>query len=189
MSASTVGTMHQYAALLRGIAPSGTNMTNDKLRGVLEQMGFVQVGSVLASGNIVFRSADADVPALEQRIEDALVRDLGISSRTIIRAHSELRALLDSEPFPGLTHCRGTYLTATFLKDAATTPEVIPEQPDQRTRVVRYDRTARAVLAVTDNRDPGTTPRFMSWLEKSYGTDITTRSWLTVQRVVKELES
>ena len=181
--------MHRYAALLRGIAPSGRNMTNDKLRGVFERLGFEGVASVLASGNIVFRAADADVPRLEERIEDALASDLGIASRTIIRAHSELSALLDSEPFPGLTHGRATYLTATFLKDATTAPDVIPEHPDSRTRVVRYDRAARAVLAITDNSDPGTTPDFMSWLEKSYGKDITTRTWLTVQRVVKKLES
>ena len=154
----TVGTMHQYAALLRGIAPSGPNMTNDKLRGVFERLGFADVGSVLASGNIVFRSIDTDVPTLEQRVEDGLATDLGISSRTIIRSHSELRALLDSDPFPGLTHGRDTYLTATFIKDATTVPDAIPEQPDARTQVVRYDRAARAVLAVTDNSDPGRAP-------------------------------
>jgi uncharacterized protein (DUF1697 family) len=181
--------MHQYVALLRGIAPSGTNMTNDKLRGVFEGLGLVKVGSVLASGNITFRSADADVPTLEQRIEDALASDLGIASRTIIREHSELRALLDSEPFPDLTHGRDTYLTATFLKDLGTALDVVPEQPDVRTQVVRYDRVARAVLAVTDNSDPGTSPGFMSWLEHSYGKDITTRSWLTVQRIVNKLGS
>lgn len=189
MSVGTVGGMHQYAALLRGIAPSGPNMTNDKLRGVFERLGFREVASVLASGNIVFGSAAADVPALEQRIEEALSSDLGIVSGTIIRSRSELRALVDSEPFPGLTHGRGTYLTATFLKDAATTPAVISEQPDPRTQVVRYDEAARVVLAITDNSDPGRTPDFMSWLEKTYGKDITTRSWLTVQRIVKKLES
>jgi uncharacterized protein (DUF1697 family) len=181
--------MPQFAALLRGIAPSGRNMTNDKLRGVFERLGFTQVASVLASGNIVFRSDTADAAVLEQRIEDALATDLGLSSRTILRAHADLRALLDSDPFPGLTHGRATYLTATFLKDPATAPDVVPEHPDSRTRVVRYDRAARAVLAITDNSDPGTTPDFMTSLETSYGKDITTRSWLTVQRVVTRLES
>lgn len=180
--------MHRYVALLRGIAPSGTNMTNDKLRGVFERLGFDQVASVLASGNILFSSADADVPNLEQRIEEALARDLDITSRTIIRAHSELRSLVDSEPFPGLRHGRSTYLTATFLKEAATVP-VVPERADLRTQVVRYDEAARVVLAITDNSDPGTTPDFMSWLEKAYGKDITTRSWLTVQRIVRRLET
>lgn len=180
--------MHHYAALLRGIAPSGANMTNDKLRGVFERLGFADVASVLASGNIVFRSAEADVRMLEHRIEEALAADLGLASRTIVRSHPELRALMDSDPFPGLTHGRGTYLTATFLKDAATSSKVIPDQPDPRTQVVRYDSVARVVLAITDNSDPGKTSGFMSWLERSYGQDITTRSWLSVQRIVKRLE-
>jgi uncharacterized protein (DUF1697 family) len=181
--------MPEYAALLRGIAPSGTNMTNDKLRGVFERLGFENVGSVLASGNIVFRSVDMDIPALEQRIEDRLASDLGIASRTIIRTLPELRALLDSEPFPGLSHGRDTYLTATFLKHAPAPPDALTDQPDLHTRVVRYDRTARVVLAITQVSIPGQGPSFMTWLEKSYGQDITTRSWLTVQRIVRKLES
>ena len=183
--------MPQYAAFLRGIAPSGTNMTNDKLRGVFERLGLADVASVLSSGNIVFGSDDTDVPALEQRVEEALAGDLGLASRTIVRSHPELRALLDSDPCPGVTHGRGTYLTATFLKVAAPAPDAVaeqPGQPDPLTRVVRYDRAARAVLAVTDNSDPGRTPDFMSWLEKAYGKDVTTRTWLTVQRVVRKLE-
>jgi hypothetical protein len=54
--------------------------------------------------------------------------------------------------------------------------------------VVRYDRVARAVLAITDTSDPADAPSFMSWLEKTYGRDITTRSWLTVQRIINKLE-
>ena len=117
--------MPRYVALLRGIAPSGTNMTNDKRRGVFERLGLADVGSVLASGNITFRTADTDVRSLEQRIEEALVADVRVTSRTIIREYSELRALLDSEPFPGLTHGAGTYLTATFVKSPTSVPRVV----------------------------------------------------------------
>src|SRR5690242_12977005 len=52
--------MPLFAALLRGIAPSGTNMTNDKLRGVFEGLGLQDVASVVSSGNIVFRSSHVD---------------------------------------------------------------------------------------------------------------------------------
>ncbi len=107
----------RYAALLRGIAPSRPNMTNDKLRGVFEGLGYQRVGSVLASGNILFDSEESDVPELEQRIEGALSSELGITSSTIVRNQGELRTLLASDPFPDLTHGPGTYLTATFLKD------------------------------------------------------------------------
>lgn len=181
----TVTAMNSYAALLRGIAPSNPQMTNDKLRAVFTGLGFTDVASVVASGNIVFRCADTDVPALEDRIQDALNTELGIPGGTIVRSREDLQALLDSDPFPGLTHGRGTYLIATFFK-APQAPAEIPAFDDPLARVVGVDRAARAVLAVVDN-SAGKTPDFMAWLEKQYGKDITTRTWLTVQRVVKKM--
>lgn len=180
--------MSRYAALLRGIAPSNPNMTNDKLRGVLEGLGMEQVASVLASGNLVFTAPEQDVPALEARIQGALQEQLGIPGGTIVRELGELRALLERDPFPGLTHGRGTYLIATFLKDGAAAPARLPEATDPLTRVVGFDEAARAFLAVIDNSEPGTTPDFMTWLERTYGKAITTRTWLTVQRIVRKLE-
>ncbi|MFF3225326.1 DUF1697 domain-containing protein [Nocardia suismassiliense] len=180
--------MNRYAALLRGIAPSNPNMSNEKVRGVFERLGFEKVASVLASGNIMFHSADTDVSELETRIQQALNAELGIAGGTIIRSYEELRALLDTDPFPGLTHGRGTYLVATFLKKRKKAPGKLPEQPDPLTRVAGYDKACDTFLAVVDNSEPGKTPDFMTWLDKTYGKDITTRTWLTVQRVVKKME-
>lgn len=179
--------MTSYAALLRGIAPSNPNMTNDRLRAVFTGIGLEHVASVLASGNIVFRTVESSIPELEDRIQDALHRELGIPGGTIVRSHAQLRDLLDSDPFDGLTHGRGTYLTATFLKHPEA-PVELPDQPDPLTRVVGYDADAGAFLAVIDNSDPGRTPDFMAWLGTLYGKDITTRTWLTVQRIVKKIE-
>lgn len=162
-------------------------MTNDRLRAVFEGLGLEDVASVLSSGNIVFRTDVADASVLEQRIEDSLALELGISSRTLVRSHSELRALVDSNPFPGVTHDSKTYLTATFIKDPAP-PDVIPGLLDKGTSIVRYDAAARAVLAITDNSEPTRARSFMLWLEGSYGKGITTRSWVTVQRIVRKLE-
>ncbi|MGA4508138.1 DUF1697 domain-containing protein [Propionibacteriaceae bacterium G1746] len=180
--------MTRYAALLRGIAPSLPNNSNADLRGVFERLGYARVASVLASGNITFESDEADVPALERTIQAALVEDLGIGGGTIVRSLGELRALLDSDPFPGLTHGRGSYLVVTFLKDGAAPPTDLPDDPNPLVRVVGFDKAARAFLAVIDNSEPGQTPDFMRWLDQTYGKDITTRTWLTVQRIVKKLE-
>src|SRR5699024_7590514 len=101
---------------------------------------------------------------------------------------AELRPLLASDPFPGLVHGRGSYLTVTFLKEGTPEPQ-LPELSDPRMRIVGHDRDARAVLTVIDNSEPGSTPDFMSWLERTHGKDITTRTWLTVQRIVAKLEA
>ena len=179
----------RYAALLRGIAPSFPNMSNAHLRGVLEGLGFTAVASVLSSGNILFSTDATDVPVLEARIQRALQDELGIPGGTIVRNHPELRALVDSDPFPGLEHGRGSYLTATFLKDGATGPVGLPEpEPEPWARIVRFDPDARAFLAVVDTAEPNRTPRFMAWLDRTYGKDVTTRSWLTVQRIVRRME-
>lgn len=176
--------MNRYAAWLRGIMPSNPNMRNDKVRAVFEGLGFEGVGSLLASGNIIFGSAETDMAAMESRIQAALQAELGIGGGTIIRSRDELQALVDSDPFPGLTHTNSTYLTATFLKDrAGSAPPELPERLGQTVQIVRYDPPAAAVLAIIDN----TAANHMSWLESVYGKDITTRTWLTVQKALAKL--
>jgi len=106
----------------------------------------------------------------------------------LLRTYAELRALVDSDPFPGVTHGSSTYLTATFIKDAERVPNIVPGQLDPGTKIVRYDAAARAVLAITDNSGPNRARGFTLWLDGSYGKGVTTRSWLTVQRIVTRLE-
>ncbi|MFC4126363.1 DUF1697 domain-containing protein [Nocardia rhizosphaerae] len=179
--------MESYAALLRGIMPTNPNMRNEKLRAVFDGLGFERVASALTSGNIVFRTAD-DPADLEDRIQEALSAELGIPGGTIIRGHATLRALLDRDPFAGLTHERGSYLTVTFFKHEIREADLGSFDDDPLTRVIGFDHDARAFLTVIDN-STGSTPDFMARLEKTYGKDITTRTWLTVQRVVKKMEA
>ncbi|MEV6065465.1 DUF1697 domain-containing protein [Nocardia sp. NPDC052001] len=179
--------MTSYAAFLRGIMPANPNMKNEKLRAVFEGLGFTKVASLLSSGNIVFESPETDVPELESRIQAALQAELGIGGGTIIRSREQLRELVDSDPFTGLTHCRETYLTVTFVKDtAAGPPGALDDTTAKAVRVLAFDKPAAAVLSVIDNTDPSTT-NFMAWIEKSYGKEITTRTFLTVQKTLKKL--
>ncbi|MGW4633329.1 DUF1697 domain-containing protein [Nocardia sp. NPDC004415] len=186
MGVGSVGGVESYAALLRGIMPTNPNMKNEKLRGVFEGLGFDRVASVLSSGNIVFRTGD-DPADLEDHIQQGLVTELGIPGGTIVRSHAVLRALLDRDPFEGLPHERGSYLTVTFFKHEMRDADTTAFTDDPLTRVIGYDPEARAFLTVIDN-STGATPDFMARLDKTYGKDITTRTWLTVQRVVKKIE-
>lgn len=164
-------------------------MRNNKLREVFTRLGFEDVGSVLSSGNIVFTAATDDVAALEDTIQAGLQDDLGIRGGTIVRSHGQLRDLFTgTDVFDGLEHSRSTYLIATFLKHPpAVALDPLPQPEDPAMRVLAYGEQARAVLAVTDNTAGGKTPDFMGWLESLLGKEITTRTWLTVERILKKL--
>ncbi|MFC7403659.1 DUF1697 domain-containing protein [Georgenia alba] len=178
--------MTSYCALLRGIGPTNPNMRNEKLRGVLERLGFEGVASVISSGNVVFSTDAQDAAALEDRIQAALRADLGIPGGTIVRSRAELQELVDRAPFGDLPHSRETYLTVTFLKRPLDDPGTVPDPGFEGVRVIGYDAGARAILTVTDTTATGS-PDYMVWLERTLGKDMTTRTWLTVNRILTRM--
>jgi uncharacterized protein (DUF1697 family) len=179
----------QYVALLRGITPMNPNMRNEKLRGVFEGLAFRNVRTVIASGNVLFEPPDGvseDVDVLEATIEQALMEQLGFSSTTIIRSRQQLRRLTDEDPFKGVEHSARSSLNVTFLKREPETDLAFPYRVEGRdyALVALYEG---AVCSVTDLTRAGT-PDLMAWLEKRFGKEITTRTWATVQRILKRLE-
>lgn len=173
-----------YVALLRGIAPSGKNMQNTKLRGVLENLGFTHVQSVISSGNLIFESPNADARALESQIEAAWPAQLGFTSTTIVRSLDELKDLSARNPFKGYDHTPKTSLNVTFLKFPANPDMQLPAAPHY-TVAARYNRE---VCVVIDTTTVGKTPDYMSKAQKAFGAHITTRTWKTVQRILSKLE-
>ncbi|MEC3915222.1 DUF1697 domain-containing protein [Nocardia sp. CDC160] len=180
--------MHSYAAFLRGIMPSNPNMRSEKLRGVFEGLGFENVSTLLSSGNVVFQTKDTNVPALEAKIQKALNTELGIPGGTLIRTHTQLQNLVASDPFAGLTHCRETYLTVTFVRETPKTLPTFPADDTNTVKIVRFDPEAAALLSIIDNTNPSTT-NFMQVVEKTLGKDITTRTYLTVQKALKKMDA
>lgn len=173
----------RYVALLRGIAPMNPNMRNDQLRGVFEKLGFENVQTVLSSGNVIFDSPNPDGRALEQAIEKALPEELGFTSTTIIRSQELLQKLKDKNPFAGMEHSRKTSLNVTFLKRMPETDIEFPDKDENRgyTLLGSYDGAILSAIDLTNSK----TPNLMLWLEKKYGKEITTRTWKTVERILK----
>src|SRR6185312_1324765 len=64
--------MMRYVALLRGIGPTNPNMKGEKLKAVFEGLGFRNVHTVIASGNVIFDSPSKAPAVLEEKIEKAL---------------------------------------------------------------------------------------------------------------------
>jgi uncharacterized protein (DUF1697 family) len=177
--------MTRYVALLRGIAPLNPNMRNDKLRGVFEKMGFENVKTVISSGNVIFESPSRSVRELEESIENALPKELGFNSTTIIRSQGQIQKLVDKNPFKGMAHSQKSSLNVTFLKKKRRTDIKFPHKIDNRDYELLgiYDGAICSVIDLTSAK----TPDLMVWLEKKLGKEITTRTWKTVERILKAM--
>jgi uncharacterized protein (DUF1697 family) len=159
----------RYVAMLRGIGPTNPNMRGEKLLSVFVGLGFSNVRTVIASGNVVFDSTSKNQAALEAKIEKELPKRLGFASTTIIRSKGELEALVKKNPFKGAQHNQHSYLVVTFFRNR---------------NQVRND----VLCNVVDTRS-AKTPDFMRGLEKQYGKQITTRTWATVDRILQKMEA
>lgn len=174
--------MTTYVALLRGIGPMNPAMRNENLRRVCEGEGFGDVATVISSGNVVFTSDRTDQLAIEADLENAWSRELGFESLTIVRSKAVLEGLVALDPFPGLTHSPQTYLLTTFFKQPL---DPTPEQPTAGSGFEVVGISDAELFSVTDTTT-GTTD-VMAWLEGTYGQRLTSRTWLTVHRILEKM--
>jgi uncharacterized protein (DUF1697 family) len=90
----------RYAAFLRGMNVGGHRLTNEELRAHFKALGFVEVATVRASGNVVFAATGESADAVRARIEDGLASRLGYAVPTFVRDDAHVRAIAAHQPFP-----------------------------------------------------------------------------------------
>jgi uncharacterized protein (DUF1697 family) len=176
----------RYVALLRGIAPVDPRMRNVRLREVCEALGLRNVATVVSSGNVIFDADATDPGVLEEELETAWPQRLGFDSTSIVRTYEQLVALREMAPFGDREHGKGTYLLVTFLKhriDPSPTTSTAPLGPGFEV-VATTDGELFSVTDTTTSR----TPDAMTWLEREFGKTITSRTWLTITRIVDRCE-
>ncbi len=109
--------MPRYFTFLRGINVGGHRIKMDRLRELFEALGFEQVETFIASGNVIFSSPSRDVHAMEERIAHHLEEALGYEVTTLIRSQSELDSIAAFEPSEPATTDQSLYVI--FLPHAA----------------------------------------------------------------------
>ncbi|WP_243644300.1 DUF1697 domain-containing protein [Paenibacillus pinisoli] len=88
-----------YMALLRGINVGGKNKIKmAELRESLAAIGLQRVQTYIQSGNILFESAQEELP-LRERIERQIEADFGLSIKVVMRTLDELRTIRRNLPF------------------------------------------------------------------------------------------
>jgi uncharacterized protein (DUF1697 family) len=91
--------MPKYIAFLRAINVGGHTVKMDHLRSLFAALGFANVETFIASGNVIFDSTSKSTQALEKKIEGYLQETLGYPVATFIRSTSELARISEHKPF------------------------------------------------------------------------------------------
>jgi uncharacterized protein (DUF1697 family) len=93
--------MSQYIAFLRAInVGGGRTIKMNSLRQSFESLGFSNIATFIASGNILFETKTKNIKALEKKIEKKLRADLGFEVTTFIRTNTQLKKVSHYKAFP-----------------------------------------------------------------------------------------
>lgn len=148
-----------------------------------KKIGFSNIKTVLASGNIVFDSIETGTETITKTISTRLGKILGREISVMVRSLNDIRMIVGREPFKGV---KITPTTKTFLT-------FIPNYTKSMNRnkpVILDDCT---ILKVVDgmivsylHEEPGKgTLDLMGAIEKEFGKRVTTRTWNTISKVLK----
>ncbi len=167
--------MPRYVAFLRGVSPMNAKMP--ELKRCFEGAGFADVKTVLSSGNVVFSVRTASEVILERKAEAVMAKQLGRSFYTIVRPANVLRELLDADPYAAFSLPANAKRVVTFLREPHTAKFSLPLEVEGA-RILAMNGREIFIAYVPNPRGPV----FMTLIEKTFGTNVTTRTWDTIRK-------
>ncbi len=120
--------MNTYIVLLRGINVGGKNkVPMADLRNCLEELGFSNVSTYIASGNVILKS-DKRPAEIKAQIEKALPKNFKLDSdiiKVLVLSRKQFQAVVDNKPAGFGEQPEKYHSDAIFLMDIDLT-EVMP---------------------------------------------------------------
>jgi len=164
--------MTRFVVLLRGVNVRGTNMKMADLAELVRSLGYSDVKTVLASGNVVLESTDA-ASAVKETMQTALRQKFGYEAWVQVLTTSALEKIVAGYPFERGRDGWHDYVMFTEkdeTRDALLAVELDPE----------LERTAGGKGVVYWTVERGTT--LSSALGKTMGA-AKFKPWLTTRNV------
>jgi uncharacterized protein (DUF1697 family) len=175
--------MHHFVVFLRGINVGGHIVVKEKLKEAFTSIGFQNVSTYKQSGNIIFEARSANPQELTALIETKLQTLLGYEVAVFIRTPTQLKAIIDLEPFKN-QNTEGSSFLVTLLPAA---PTIFPLQlpltiPKSTAQVISTKDTE--VFSVTHGGGEGALPN--PFLESKLKVKSTTRNMNIIREIVEK---
>ena len=181
--------MKSYILLLRGINVGGTNKVPIAgLRKCLEELGFSNVSTYIASGNVILES-DKHPTEIKARIEKALPSRFKLHSeliKVLVLSRNQLQALIDNKPKGFGEQPMKYHSDAIFLMDIDSAQAMQVFNPREG-----VDKVWRGDGVIYSQRL--SSQRTKSRLNKIMGTpaykSMTIRNWSTTTKLLEILKN
>jgi uncharacterized protein (DUF1697 family) len=173
--------MPRYIALVRGVNLGGHSVKMDRLKSHFEELGFKQVETFIASGNVIFETASKSAAALEKKITAHLEKSLGFPAMTFLRTDDELAEVLQHD---ALAQSWPRTVNVAFLA-AEPSKEACAKLMSYGSKSDVFHVRGREVYWLCRTQ-MSESPFFRVGLEKALGTKATVRNVTTVTKLVEK---
>ncbi len=171
----------RVVALLRGVnVGRGNRIAMAELRGLLTDLGYTDVATLLNSGNAVF-TVSQSIETVATDIEEALSRMLSVKSAVVVRTAEELGKTVAQAPLLDIMTDPAKFLVGFLSGDpkaaGVTAVGALDVGPDQVRLIGRelYLWCPTGILASPLSKVP--------W-DKTFGVTVTMRNWNTVTKLL-----
>lgn len=175
--------MTRYVAFLRGVNVGGINIKMADLKAAFADLGYTDIRTVLASGNVVFDTDETDPAAVKQRIEGCLRATFGYDAWIVLLDLAAVRTIVEAYPFDPLRE--GWHPYVVLSSDPAALDglaEVSDDLDPQFERIQRGD----GVLYWEVQRGMSVKSAFSKQAAKpTYKPKITTRNLRTLLKILR----
>jgi len=178
-------------ALMRSVVINGRRVKGGEARGLAEAAGGTDVRSIVATGNLLFRSRKAPA-TLQRELEAACAALYGQPTEMIVKTADQWRALMKANPFPERSEASPARVLVWAMR------EPLPDSGlDQLRRRAAADEavertTSGDIYMWFGGVDPNASKLPAGFGLKSLGAVGTNRNWNTAQKitvVLDEMES
>lgn len=171
----------RLVAFLRAINVGGHVVTMDRLKRVFEDLGFRDVETFIASGNVIFTAKAKDGYALERKIERALETALGYEVRTFVRTGAEVGAIPTAHAFGRAQVEKAALFNVGFLAARPAAGDV-KKLGESGTAGNRFEVRGKDVYWLSTTKLSASKLSY-TFFEKTLGTAATFRGMNTVTRL------
>lgn len=169
-----------YVALLRGINIGKRQVKMEILRDMMSEMGYKNISTVLASGNLIFEAKEKLEEELLRKIESKIQETFGFKVDVILRTMNQIKQIVSNDPFMDAEATEDLKLYITFLSKAQGLESKISIDT-KYVKIIKADKNE--IYWVVKLNPQEKTTDIMELLTRKYGKEITTRNWNTVQKI------